>query len=454
MARRALDPRTVARVVAAFGFDALRGRSGTGAGAAPAHRLAELRIDGVDDDKRTVARKAAQGIPAGAPPASTATPFDFALAALFDWSRNGGKSSFEAALDIMGAVVVPLEPEDIAAAFASLMRLTVQAEFEDPEARFLTGFGVQALAIDYIREQGYRQLTRADDLADGADESLAWAKWLIEQRRTEARETTQGYEAVLVFGLLLMRRRPKSGYSVGRIVRAVQSLWIGGLHRAFLLPDEYPEYGRGVPPAAISPSTGLPEGSGQIEQGMLDLVIGMSEDSLFAVHQDSLEGRLIAAGLQRYRTATGIVTLDALNAETGADATFARERFPTDRAFASGCFQWLAGEWEGFLPFARLFRASAMAGVEALLGWVVSVRREFPALLDAAGFERGDPAFDEVVTFIATVRSRSSFGSGGVVAPEDVRRARRSVEAAVRGGDWRAASGLAARPDGSAGPAG
>ncbi len=445
MPRRALAPRTVARVVGAFGFDALRGRSGTGAGAAPAHRLAELHLDGVDDDKRTVARKAAQGIPAGAPPASTATPFDFAFAAMFDWSRNGGQQSFEAALDIMGEMMVPLDTAGMVEAMASLLHLTVQVEFEDPEARFLTGFAVQALAIDYIREQGFRQLTSTDDGAAGSDESLAWANWLMDQRRKESRETTQGYEAVLTFGLLLMRRRPKPGYSVGRIVRAVQALWIGGLHRAFLMADEYPEYGRGAPPAPISPVTGLPEGNGQIEQSMLDLVLGMTEESLFSVNQSSIEDRLIVAGLHHYRTADVVVPLDALIAESGADERFARERFASDRVFASACFQRLAGGWEGFAPFARLFRASAMAGVDALLEWVASVRHEFPVLLDAAGFERGDPAFDELVTFVAMVLSRRSLGMSGVVSPDDVRRARRCVEAASAGADWRSFAGLQPR---------
>ena len=81
MGRTELDPRAVARVIAAYGFEALRGRRGTGSGAAPSHRLAELPLEGLDTDKRTVARKAARGLPPGAPPASTATPFDFAMAA-------------------------------------------------------------------------------------------------------------------------------------------------------------------------------------------------------------------------------------------------------------------------------------------------------------------------------------------------------------------------------------
>lgn len=444
MPRRALEPRTVARVVAAFGFDALRGRSGTGAGAVPAHRLAELHLDGVDDDKRTVARKAAKGIPADAPAASTATPFDFAFAALFDWSSNGGQASFEAALDVMGEVVVPFGPDGVVDAIASLMRLTVQAEFDDPEARFLTGFAVEALALDYIREHGFRQLTLSD-AAEEPDESLAWATWLIERRRQETRQTTNGYEAVLAFALMGSRRRPKSGYTVGRIVRAAQSLWIGGMHRAFLLPEQYPEYGRGAPAAPLSPATGLPEGTGQIEQAMVDLVLGMTEDSLFSVNQANLETQVVVAGLRRYQSASGPVDLDALIEETGAASDVLRQRFPTDRAFGAACVQWLAGEWEGFEPFARKFRSSAMAGVEALLEWVCSVHRDFPVLLDSAGFVRGDPAFEEVVAFVAMVRSPTAIGISNVVNPDDMRLARRCVEAAAGGADWRAVAGLAPR---------
>ena len=445
MARRALEPQTVARVVAAFGFGALRGRSGTGTGAAPAHRLAELRIDGIDDDKRTVARKAAQGIPAGAPPASTATPFDFAFAALFDWSRNGGQASFEAALDIMGATVVPLDPEGIKEAFASVMRLTVEVEFEDPEARFLTTTAVQALALDYVSQREFRRETRPGVGGREEDETSAWANWLLEQRRRESRQTTAGYEAVLNFGLLRLRRRPKSGYTTGRIVRAVQSLWDGSMHRAFLLPEEYPEYGRGTPPVAVSPATGLPEGSGQIEQAMVDLVMGMTEDSLFSTNRTSLESQLVVAGLHRYRTARTTVPLGPLVAEAGTDGALMRERFPTDQQFASACLQWLAGEWQGFEGFAVQFRASAMAGVEALLLWVDSVHRDFPALLRAAGFVRGDPAFNEIAAFTAMVLSGTSLGLHGVVSPDDRRRARQCVEAAAEGDDWRAIAGMPRR---------
>jgi len=299
---------------------------------------------------------------------------------------------------------------------------------------FPSGLGVQALALDYIREQDFRERTRSDDSVENDDESLAWSTWLMEQRRKESRQTTQSYEAVLSLALLLLRRRPKPGYSVARIVRADQSLWIGGIHRAFLLPDEYPEYGSGAPPSPVSPVTGLPEGNGQIEQAMVDLIIGMIEESLFSINSDRLESRLIIAG--------DIVSLDDLIEETGANSKFVHERYPSDLAFASGCLQWLAGEWEGFGQFALQFRAAAKAGVEALLEWVGSVHRDFPALLGAARFEQRDPAFDEIVAFIAVVLSRTSLGVNGSVSPDDLRRARRCVEAAARGGDWRTFAGL------------
>ena len=205
MARRELDPRVVARVVAAYGFDAVRGRSATGSGAAPAHRLADLQLDGMPADKRTVARKATAGFPSDAPPVSTATPFDYAVAALFNWSRNGGQASFEAALELMAERIVPLDPKqfvdlaDLAEGMASLLRLTVQAELDDPDGRYLTGYTLQTMALDYLRESDFRRVAESDGAPVSSDESFAWATWLIEQRRTEVRQTTESYQAVLNF---------------------------------------------------------------------------------------------------------------------------------------------------------------------------------------------------------------------------------------------------------------
>jgi hypothetical protein len=444
MARRELDHRSVARVIGAFGFDAVRGRSGSGSGAAPAHRLAGMQLEGVDDDKRTVARKAARGVPAGSPPPSTATPFDFAMAALFDWSRNGGRAGFEAALDLMAVLVVSLEPEELPGVIASLLRITIQDQFDSSDPQFLTGFGVQALALEYIRESGFR---RSADPAAGerTDEPLAWARWLMDQRRQEARQTAEVYETVLSLCLLVMRRRPRPGYTIARIVRAAQSLWIGGVHRAFLDPDEYPEYGRGAPRSPVSPSTGLPAGDGQIELAIVDLIMGTTEESLFSANQTTLGSRLIAEGLRRYRTAESTVTVASLSDGAGVDAALVRALFPTDQTFASGCLRWLAGEWDGFDSFAREFRAAAAAGAEALLEWVGGVRRDFPALLASAGFAPGDPAFDEVVSFVSVVVAREPHGVNGVVSPADVKRARRCVEAAAGGGDWRAVADLPLR---------
>jgi hypothetical protein len=446
LVRRELDPHSVARVIGAYGFDAVRGRSGSGSGAAPAHRLAELRLDGVDDDKRTVSRKAARGVPSGSPPPSTATPFDFAMAALFDWSRNGGRAGFEAALDLMASLIVPLEPEELPAAIASLLRLSIQDQFDSTEPQFLTGFAVQALALEYIRASGFRTMTHPAAPAGGPDESLAWAGWLMDQRRQEARLTAEVYETVLSLCLLLLRRRPKPGYSIARIVRAAQSLWIGGVHRAFLDPVEYPEYGPGAPRPPVSPSTGLPEGDGQIELAMVDLIMGMTEESLFSVNQANPGSRLIAEGLRRYRTSGSCVEVESLTDGAGVDVVLIRELFPTDQEFASGCLRWLAGEWEGFDSFAREFRATAAAGAGALLEWVGGVHRDFPALLASAGFAAGDPAFDEVVEFVSIVLSRDPRGASGVVSPDDVKRARRCVEVASRGGDWRSVVDLAPRP--------
>ena len=442
-----LDPRAVSRVIAAYGFEALRGRKGTGSGAAPAHRLAELHLDGFDSDKRTVARKAARGMPPGAPPASTATPFDFAMAAQFDWSRNGGQASFQAALEIIGEVFPPLGPEDLLAAIASLLRLTVQVELDDPDARFLTASGVQAVALDYIRSQGIRQAAGPTSGRAASEESLAWATWLVEQRRQESRQTSGGYEAVLTFGLLLLllRRRPKPGYSITGIVRSAQSLWVGGMHRAFLEPELYPEYHRKRPPAEVSAATGLPPGDGQIERAMIDLIIGMTEESLFAVNRSDLESRVIVDALDNYRTAGSAVRLDAVTEATGADMAVVRERFPTDEDLASACLRWLAGEWTGFDVFARQFRNAASGGVVILLDWVSGVRREYPALLDAAGFAAGDPAFDEVVAFVSVVLGQTTAGRSAVPSPADVKRARACEGEAARGGDWRVLARLPGR---------
>ena len=436
MGRTELDPRAVARAVAAYGFEALRGRRGTGSGAAPAHRLAELHLDGLDADKRTVAKKAARGLPPGAPPASTATPFDFAMAAQYDWSRNGGQASFQAALEIIGEVFLPLGPDGYLDAAASLLRLTVQVEFDGPDSPFLTASGVEAIALDYIRSDELRRTAGPPDGRAASDEAQAWATWLIGQRRQESRQTSEGYEAVLTFLLLLLRRRPRQGYSISQIVRSLQSLWVGGVHRAFLEPELYPEYHRNRSPEEVSPSTGLPVGDGQIESAMVDLIVVMTEESLFSTNRDDQERAVIAEALDRYRTAVETVRLESVLQVTGAETDRVRERIPTDEDLASACVRLLAGEWAGFDSFAHQFRTAAVAGAVILLEWVGDVAAEFPALLGSAGFAPGDPGFDEVVTFVSVVLGGTTIGESAVPSPADVKRARACVEAAAAGGDW------------------
>ena len=315
MDRTELDPHAIARVVAAYGFEAVRGRSANGSGAAPAHRIADLRLEGVPTDKRTVAKKSTAGFPADAPPHSTATPFDYAMAAQYDWSRNGGQASFEAALALMAERFVPLDPEQfvdparLGDAIAAILRVTVQSEFDDPDTRLLTAFGIEAMTLDYIRSQEFRKAVEPGDVPAASNEALAWARWLIEQRRTETRQTTQSYETVLTFCLLMFRRRPKTGYSVPQIVRATQSLWTGGMLRAFLQPEDYPEYGPRRPPQQTDPLSGLPEGNGQIERAMVDLILGMTEASLFSFNEATLESRVVIEALHLYRSADTVVSL-------------------------------------------------------------------------------------------------------------------------------------------------
>jgi len=442
MGRTGLDPRAVARVIAAYGFEALRGRKGTGSGAAPSHRLAEIPLDGLDADKRTVARKAARDFPPGAPPASTATPFDFAMAAQYDWSRNGGQASFQAALEIMQEVLPSLDPDEVADTIASLLRLTVQAELDDPESPFLTALGVQAMAVDYVRGRDLRRAAGPPAGRAASEDALAWATWLVERRRIEARQTAEGYEVVLTFGLLVMRRRPRSGYTIPTIIRAAQALWVGGLLRAFLDPELYGEYLGKRPPDEVSPVTGLPVGNGQIERGMVELIVGMTEESLFSTNRNDVWNVMIVDALDRYHTAGSTVRVDEVAAATGADTVLARDRYPTDDDLASDCLRWLAGEWVGFDAFARQFRDAAGAGVVALLKWLSGVRIEFPVLLESAGFGSGDPGFDEVVAFVSVVLARTTIGSSAVPSPDDVKRARACVEAAAAGGDWQSLAAL------------
>lgn len=91
----------------------------------------------------------------------------------------------------------------------------------------------------------------------------------------------------------------------------------------------------------------------------------------------------------------------------------------------------------GFDSFARRFSGAAMAGVVALLEWASDVRRDFPMLLRAAGFVNGSPAFDEVTTFVSLVIARKTFGWSSAVNPDVVKWARRCVEDAASGGNWR-----------------
>ena len=108
------------------------------------------------------------------------------------------------------------------------------------------------------------------------------------------------------------------------------------------------------------------------------------------------------------------------------------------------CAGW-PGTWSGFDAFADQFREAAIAGVEALLEWVAGVRRDFPALLVSARFAAGDPAFDEVVDFVANVLSRKAHGASGVPSPDEVKLARRCVEDAASGADWRKRAKLASK---------
>lgn len=171
----------------------------------------------------------------------------------------------------------------------------------------------------------------------------------------------------------------------------------------------------------------------------------MTEESLFAVNRSDLESRVIVDALDNYRTAGSAVRLDAVTEATGADMAVVRERFPTDEDLASACLRWLAGEWTGFDVFARQFRNAASGGVVILLDWVSGVRREYPALLDAAGFAAGDPAFDEVVAFVSVVLGQTTAGRSAVPSPADVKRARACVGEAARGGDWRVLARLPGR---------
>jgi len=439
MARNELDPRAVERVIAAYGFEALRGSRGSGSGAAPAHRLAELHLEGFDSDKRTVARKAAQGMPAGAPPASTATPFDFAMAAQFDWARNGGQASFEVGLELIAEVFPSLGPEDYVDMTASLMRLTVQVEFDEPVSPFLTAIAVESVALDYVRSQDLRRTAGPESGRAASEEALAWATWLLDQRRREARQTTEGYEAALGLLLLVIRRRPKPGYTLAQIVRAAQAQWIGGMHQAHLDPAAFPEYHR-PGPAPAAGWGGLPPGDGQIERAMVDLIMGMTEEGLFAVRVTDLESRLVADALERYRTSPAMVRLE----DVATDLALARERFPTDDSLAAACLGRLAGEWSGFETLANQFRTAAATGAAILLDWVADVRATYPALLGAAGFGTGDRAFDEVVSFVAVVFGRTTEHGGVTPAPADVKWARACVQDAADGRDWRTRPGVPA----------
>ncbi len=434
MTKTELDPYLIARVIASRAFGSIRGRRSSGTGAAPAHYLAELSVPGMPSDKRTVSRQVMGGRFPGSPPPSTATSFDYAMAALFDWELNGGKNGFAAGIEAIASILGDFSNEELLKAIASLMRTTVQSEVDQPDRRFLTGFAVQALAIEYVNETEFRRSSTF--VASEEEETLVWARWLLHRRRLEIEQTTDGFAALLSFGLLLLGRRPRAGYSLIEIVRAVQALWTGSLFHYQLDPTLFPEYATSEDRTA-NETTGLPVGNGVIERAMVDLLLAMTEESVFAARTaDQTESRVVEEALGAYQTAKHPVEVVEASRQAGASPTALSGRFPSQRDLAQACLASLAGEWDGLYRFADQFRTAAPAGAEALLVWVRTVRTDYPVLLEAAGFVPGDRTFDELVMLIATLLSCQRHGQSGVPSPDTKSRARRCLLAARDGGDW------------------
>jgi len=434
MTKADLDPYLVARVIASRAFAAVRGQRSSGTGAAPAHKLAELRLEGMAGDKRTVARKATRGRFPGSPASSTATPFDYAMAALFDWDINGGKEGFALGVDLVASILGDYSTEEILVAVASLFRTTVQSEIDDPQRRFLTGFAVQAMAIEFVNETEFRRDSGEQDRDES--EALAWAGWLLERRRMEAERTTESFVALLSFGLLLLGRRPRPGYTLVDVVLGTQALWTGSLLQYHLNPTAFPDY-RIDRSQEADPATGLPQGDGPIERMMVDLMLGMTEGSVFAARiGDATDSDLIAGALSCYRTSRQPVSISEAAQAAGIDSEALRDEFTTPTDLAQACFGYLAGEWDGFYRFAEEFRTAAPSGAEALLVWIQNLSTEYPVLLQVAGFRPGDRAFDELTSLIATMHSRQRHGQSASPSPSASDRARSCLLAAAERRSW------------------
>jgi hypothetical protein len=383
-------------------------------------------------------------MPLEAPAPSTATPFDYAMTRLYDWDANGGRDGFVAALAVMKSFV-DLDVINVEEAVRLVLRVSIDAA-RDPRDPFLVGFGVQAFIVQLL--QTTEDEFPVDPTSVGAlrhrRQTRAWAKWLHGRRRNEIQATTEGFEVLLSIALLFMRRRAKSGYSTGDIVRSAQALWAGSIFRSLIEPEAYAEYQRPLG-GADGPLPGVPAASGVIERAMFDLILGMSEPGIFTAPDAGNANAMVESALNQYRRPKSMssVTVAAAAVDAGIAMNAANECFRTSEDLAKACVRHLGANWSGFLDFARTFNSEAIAAAEAVLLWIETVRDEYPHLLSRARFVVGDPAFEEVAHFIAMAMSPRQLGVSVKIQQARLQKACSLLSEVSKGGQARESLNLA-----------
>jgi hypothetical protein len=432
-----LDHQAIALAIGTIGFEALRGPA-VGGGAAPTKLLSSSPDPRLPKSRNTITSRARKGLPKDAPARESATPFDYAMTQLFDWETNGGRDAFIGALGVFRSFA-ELDVMHVEEAMRLILRLSIDAA-HDPKNHFLVGYGVQAFIIQYL------QMATSDEVVPRATtpsaakhrrQTKAWASWLRDRRLKEMQTTTEAFEVLLSIGLLMLRRRPKVGYSVSDIVRSAQALWAGSVFRSLIEPEAYPEYHQGPLDGPDGPVHGFPIAGGAIERAMVDVILAMSEPGIFTRPATRAQAAVIEAALKLYRRPDPKRTVAVPTAarDAGIPSATGLDYFRGAEELARACLQHLGANWVGFIEFARAFRHAALPAAETVLLWVEDIHREYPHLLARAGFVPNDPAFEEIAHFVATAVSPRHLGVSVQDRRAELRRARELLERVTIGGD-------------------
>lgn len=357
------------------------------------------------------------------------TPFDASMALAFDWAQNGGQKGFADAISALEDFV-HVDAMDVPGVVRLGLGLMV-AEARKPTDRFLTVFAVHATAMDYLRVDpdsiGYPLSEREGEIRK---ENVSWAQWLHDRRIEEVDETSRNFESLMSTVLSKVGRRPKAGYRVMDIVKAMQAMWSGMVYQSLMKPYDYPS---------------CEIGEGPIETAMWDLAVGMSEE-IVASPQNAprpASDEVIEVALVLYK-AGEIVNIDTVAARVqGMGSREIREWYPKMQQLAQACLEARLGKWDGEVVdgrrLAETFGPLAIPVAEAMLSTINDIRTDYPGLLAAAEFDQRNDMFTRLVDFLAIAITDPP----GAISPSAKARARQCVTAVVAGEDWEAQMKLA-----------